>query len=346
MHIFGFWIPKLSKSSLEQRKQEDKFLLSEEKDEDRVWGILKYQHPIDEDIKILLEKETSSFPKKLFLKRLFYDDESGIFFFYTEERLRKSAISNVQRSIYSVFKEMFHSHEHHFGDEDSILVAYHTEVKELPAKIGIAKLWRDCLLHYIEKYREKFEGAVEFSNFLRDTRKLYDDKKLSLRDMDAISDLIFELYGLVGELAYWKFLITELTTREKLNGTILPAIEGKLEKELNFFLDIYQSKLNFIKNEMEFYLSVLRNKNLISLTELSEEYLENEKEAFLVTYKSLKVGALGFSIGIGSLIYSIIVSIISIIFAANLSKTICSILALIITFSIIVYSYIFLTDSD
>jgi len=346
MHIFGFWIPKLSKSRLEQRKEEDKFLLSEERDEDKVWGTLKYQHPTDEGIKVQLERDIPSFPKTLFLKRLFYDDESGIFFFYTEKSLGKSAISNIQRSIYSVFKEMFHSHEHHSGDEDSILVAYHTKVEKLPDKVDMPELWKKCLFHYIEKYREKFEGAVEFSNFLQDTRKLYDDRKLSQKDIDAISDLIYELYGLIGELAYCRFLIAELTTRKKLKDLTLPAIEKELEKELNFFLNIYQSKLNSIKNEMEFYLSVLKSNNLISLAEINKKQLENEEEAFKVTYKSLKVGALGFSVGIASLVYSIIISITSFAFSDNLTKVMFDILALIIALLIIVYLYNYLMDSN
>lgn len=300
MHIFGFWIPKLSKSRLEQRKSEDEFLLSEEKDEDRIYGTLKYIHSKDNNVlDIALDKETLSFPKTLSLKRLFYDDESGIFFFYTEENLSKSAISNIQRSIYSVFKEMFHSHEHHFGDEDSILEAFHIEVERLPNREDIPNLWRKCLLHYIEQYRKKFEGAVEWSNSLQDIRTSYDGGKLFQLEMNAIADLLFELYGLIGEIAYFKFLVTELITRKKVDGMDLTSEEDEkeIEKELSLFLSLYQSKLNSIKDELEFYLSLLGNDNL---EKLAKKQIDDGRIALEKTYKSLKIGILGFSIGAAS----------------------------------------------
>jgi Fe-S-cluster containining protein len=125
MHIFGFWIPKLSRiEPLEQRKDKEAFLLSEPEDKDRVRGEIQYIHPDTDRVKIVLEKGTPSFPEQFSLERLFYDDESGVFFFYTDKSLNKTAIENIRRSIYSVFKEMFHSHKHHTGDEDSILVSY------------------------------------------------------------------------------------------------------------------------------------------------------------------------------------------------------------------------------
>ena len=175
MHIFGFWIPKTNREEkIEHRENEKEVEISELGDEPKVSANLSFDD--NDNFLILLDKETDTFPQYLRLQLLFKDEETGFFFYSSCDSLSPESVEVIQRSIYSEFKEFFHSHVHHSGEEDSLLLAFHREVdNNFPAlsRSSESELLIDAILHFLKSYEDKFAGKYEemLSYLLRFRRK-------------------------------------------------------------------------------------------------------------------------------------------------------------------------------
>jgi hypothetical protein len=215
---------------------------------------------------------------------------------------------------------MFHSHIHHSGDEDSILHAYHEKLNSLE-ETSKAELWLKCIKHYILLYEEKFQATASFfSDSLYKLRELYyeftskniDDNscqelsKKAQKFAHSSSSLLHELYGLIGELSYWKFLLNQLSNSSRVNQ----EKEGdSTSKHFNSW-KLYTFKINSLKDEMAFFLNSSRY-----IAETCSRSREHQ-----IAINSLSIGIWGFSVGVASLFFTTVFSICTLFFQKQLME--------------------------
>jgi hypothetical protein len=139
------------------------------------------------------------------------ENQSGMMTFSFDENNDVLTDHAFEKQIYHLFKELYHKHDYHPVEEDSILSAYISNEKNTAA----------ATTHYCQIYEDKFKAYAEEigEKIDRITLKINKTKFLSqiIQDLFHINEKIIKA---LGELIYYQHLITYYPNEDDFQDNI------------------------------------------------------------------------------------------------------------------------------
>lgn len=171
---------------------------------------------------------------------LVYKDSCGLFIYSFEEKepLEDWHYLCLEKPGYHLFKELFHKHEFHDGEEDSILKAYIFDAQNFSKDIHFERSITHYLNFYFNKfdyYKEHIEGLNEKISPSRCYRPSVLLTRVNLRE---------EICSAFGEFNYCQTLLHRISSNEEIAKN-LHSVRRNLEIKL-LFLDNIIFKGSFL----------------------------------------------------------------------------------------------------
>lgn len=240
MKYVSFWIPTLIKKETfsPRKKKIERVNISDP---------LFRNHHVD----LCMEENSLSFnitfDNNEVVSFLFIGQDSSGFLIYEIKGalLNEWHLSSIKQPIYHLFKELFHDHEFHDDEQDSLLFAYIFDADV----VNISRFVEDSFKHYISIYYHK---CIAYQNSIRkDIDAIKEKQNIAAYSFTGFKKLYRtreRILKFFGEFVYFKALSSKQTNHHrydecflikdyiKIRLSLIEATTGYISFRLNLFL--------------------------------------------------------------------------------------------------------------